>query len=64
MRLGWQAGYPPAGKVVEVWYSVAIILAVWTGDEWRTADGQRRTIGPDTYAALYWATVIGWVSLG
>lgn len=30
----------------------------------RTADGQRRTIGPDTYAALYWATVIGWVSLG
>ena len=40
MRLGWQAGYPPAGKVVEVWYSVAIILAVWNGSEWRTADGQ------------------------
>ena len=41
MRRTWQAGYPPAGKVVEVWYSVAIILAVWTGSEWRTADGQR-----------------------
>ena len=41
LRTAWQAGYPPAGKVVEVWYSVAIILAVWTGSEWRTADGQR-----------------------
>ena len=41
MRHAWQAGYPPAGKVVEVWYSVAIILAVWNGSEWRTADGQR-----------------------
>lgn len=41
MRTAWQAGYPPAGQVVEVWYSVAIILAVWTGSEWRTADGQR-----------------------
>ena len=41
MRRTWQAGYPPAGQVVEVWYSVAIILAVWTGSEWRTADGQR-----------------------
>lgn len=41
LRTAWQAGYPPAGKVVEVWYSVAIILAMWTGSEWRTADGQR-----------------------
>jgi len=43
MRRTWQAGYPPVGAVVEVWYSVAIILAVWTGIEWRTADGQRLT---------------------
>ena len=41
MRLGWHSGLPPAGQVVEVWYSVAIILAVWTGNEWRTADGKR-----------------------
>ena len=41
MRSAWQSGFPPAGQVVEVWYSVAIILAVWTGSEWRTADGDR-----------------------
>jgi hypothetical protein len=41
LRHAWQAGFPPAGQVVEVWYSVAIILAVWTGSEWHTADGQR-----------------------
>ena len=41
LRLGWHSGLPPAGQVVEVWYSVAIILAVWTGSEWRTADGDR-----------------------
>ena len=41
MRLGWHSGLPPAGQVVEVWYSVAIILAMWTGSEWRTADGKR-----------------------
>ena len=41
LRSAWQAGYPPTGTVVEVWYSVAIILAVWTGNEWRTADGKR-----------------------
>ena len=45
MRVGWQSGLPPAGQVVEVWYSVAIILAVWTGSEWRTADGQRLADG-------------------
>ena len=41
LRSSWQAGYPPTGKVVEVWYLVAIIPAVWTGSEWRTADGDR-----------------------
>lgn len=41
MRSAWQSGLPPAGQVVEVWYSVVIILAMWTGSEWRTADGQR-----------------------
>ena len=45
MRLGWRDGFPPAGQVVEVWYLVAIIPAVWTGSEWRTADGQRLADG-------------------
>lgn len=41
LRTVWHQGTPPAGKVVEVWYFVSVILATWTGDEWRTVDGQR-----------------------
>lgn len=41
LRATWQAGHPPTGTVVEVWYSVSVILAYWNGDEWHTADGQR-----------------------
>jgi len=41
LRTVWHQGTPPAGKVVEVWYFVSVILATWNGDEWRTVDGQR-----------------------
>lgn len=35
----WREDPAPVGKVVEVWYGVAIILATWTGAEWRAVDG-------------------------
>ena len=41
MRLAWQSGNPPTGKVVEVWFINSIILATWNGSEWLTADGDK-----------------------
>jgi len=35
----WREGVPPINQVVEVWFRVAIILAVWTGQVWRSVDG-------------------------
>jgi hypothetical protein len=40
MRLAWRNDTPPSGKVVEVWFMTAAILAVYDGSTWRTADGQ------------------------
>ena len=34
---------PPVGKVVEVWYQVTILRAVWTGRCWQTPEGQQLT---------------------
>ena len=57
MRLGWHSGLPPAGQVVEVWYSVAIILpcgratngAPQTGNGWTVlADGGLGSNGEET----------------
>jgi hypothetical protein len=36
----WRSDAPPVGRVVEVWYVNAVILAVWHGDVWRTVEGQ------------------------
>lgn len=38
---GWRAAnrsLPPVGQVVEVWWLVTTILAVWDGQAWRAAD--------------------------
>ena len=35
----WRSDGAPVGRVVEVWYVNAPILAVWHGDHWRTVDG-------------------------
>jgi hypothetical protein len=40
MRLGWSKDMPPDGKIVEVWYINAIILAYHTLHGWHTAEGQ------------------------
>jgi hypothetical protein len=47
-RYGWRQGTPPIDTVVEVWCQVTVILAYWTGAQWRTADGS--PLG----AVLYW----------
>lgn len=39
VRLGWQKDTPPVGRIVEVWYVNSIILAVWDGRSWKTAEG-------------------------
>lgn len=36
----WRSDGAPVGRVVEVWYVNAPILAVWHGDQWRTVEGQ------------------------
>ena len=46
MAGGWRytnEAMPAVGHVVEVWYMVTCLLAVWTGQHWQTADGQRLT---------------------
>lgn len=35
----WRRDAPPVGRVVEVWYGVSVILAVWDGSTWRTTEG-------------------------
>lgn len=35
----WRTGTPEPGVVVEVWSWLAVALALWTGEEWRTPDG-------------------------
>ena len=35
----WRTDKPAPGRVVEVWFLTTVILAAWTGNEWRTADG-------------------------
>ncbi len=37
----WRTDKPAPGRVVEVWFLTTVILAAWTGNEWRTADGDR-----------------------
>ena len=36
----WRNDTPPVGVVVEVWAWLSVALAVWTGAEWRTTEGQ------------------------
>ncbi len=36
----WRSDAPPVGQVVEVWAWLDVELAVWTGTEWRTMEGQ------------------------
>lgn len=36
----WRSDAPPVGQVVEVWAWLSVALAVWTGTEWRTLEGQ------------------------
>jgi len=36
----WRSDAPPVGQVVEVWAWLSVALAVWTGTEWRTPEGQ------------------------
>lgn len=36
----WRSDAPPVGRVVEVWAWLSVVLAVWTGAEWRTPEGQ------------------------
>lgn len=42
----WRTGTPEPGVLVEVWAWLAVQLAVWTGEEWRTA-------GPDGVVLRY-----------
>ncbi len=49
-RCGWRHDTPPANTVVEVWWQVTVILAYWTGTQWRTVDGSLLDAG------LYWRT--------
>lgn len=37
----WRDDTPPVGQVVEVWDWLAVVRAVWTGEEWHTPDGMR-----------------------
>ena len=37
----WRDDTPPVGQVVEVWDWLAVVRAVWTGEEWRAVDGMR-----------------------
>jgi len=36
----WRSDAPPVGQGVEVWAWLSVALAVWTGTEWRTPEGQ------------------------
>ena len=37
----WRNDAPPVGRVVEIWWVNAVILAVWDGAVWFTPDGNR-----------------------
>ena len=55
-RNPWRTDKPPVGHVVEVWLSIAVVLAHWTGTEWRTVDGGRFRDGEVTH----WREMKSW----
>ena len=38
-RNPWRTDKPPVGEMVEVWLSVVVVLAKWTGQHWETVNG-------------------------
>lgn len=38
-RNPWRVDKPPVGVVVEVWLSITVVLACWTGQKWQAVDG-------------------------
>lgn len=48
-RNPWRTDKPPVGQLVEVWLSICIVTAHWTGAEWVTVDGGRFSDGEVTH---------------
>lgn len=41
---GWRNDAAPVNEVVEVWYINSVILAVFDGEMWKTADGSQLSL--------------------
>ena len=37
--MSWRTDKPEPGRLVEVWAWLSVVVATWTGEEWRTPSG-------------------------